>query len=70
MLKAIPLKERVFMTTHKHPNSLISLSLHRPERYKLWSEEQMQEALEAVHRGWSVRRAAEEYDVPWATLGD
>ena len=70
MLKAIPLKERVFRTTHKHPKSLVTSSLHRPEKYKLWSEEQMQEALEAVHRGLSIRRAAEEYDVPRATLGD
>ena len=30
----------------------------------------MQETLKAVHRGWSIRRAAEEYDVPRATLGD
>ena len=43
MLKAIPLKERVFRTTHKHPKSLVTSSLHRPEKYKLWSEEQMQE---------------------------
>ena len=71
MLKAIPLKERVFRATKKRSTPLLtSQSLSRPEKYKLWSEERMQEALDAVHRGWSIRRAAEEHDVPRATLAD
>ena len=36
----------------------------------MWNEDQMQKALESVHEGRSVRRAAEEYGVPRATLGD
>jgi len=36
----------------------------------MWNEDQMQKALESVHKGWSVRRAAEKYGVPRATLGD
>ena len=45
-------------------------SLYRGE-YKKWSEERMALAVDAVMKdGISVRRAAEEYDIPKSTLGD
>ena len=70
MLKSLPLKKRVFRTS-LNPSTLASQSqIHRPEKYKMWNEDQMQKALESVHEGRSVRRAAEEYGVPRATLGD
>ena len=39
-------------------------------QYKQWNEEQMVYAVKAVTDGSSIRRAAEEYDVPRSTLGD
>ena len=70
MLKSLPLKKRVFRKSLK-PSALASQSqIHRPDKYKMWNEDQMQKALEYVHEGWSVRRGAEEYGVPQATLGD
>ena len=39
-------------------------------KYKQWNEEQMAYAVKAVIDGSSIRRAAEEYDVPRSTLGD
>ena len=39
-------------------------------KYKQWNEEQMCHAFEAVTNGSSIRRAAEEYNVPRSTLGD
>ena len=39
-------------------------------QYKQWNEEQMAYAVKAVTDGSSIRRAAEEYDVPRSTLGD
>jgi len=38
--------------------------------YKQWNEEQMCRAFEAVTNGSSVRRAAEECNMPRSTLGD
>ena len=47
-----------------------SASVYRSE-YKRWSEERMALAVDAVIKdGISVRRAAEEYDVPKSILGD
>ena len=43
----------------------------RPTKYKLWKSDQLVKAYEAVVSGeLSVRRAAEEFDVPRATLHD
>lgn len=68
-----PLGDRVVKTSglglavaHRVP----SASVYRGE-YKQWSEERMALAVDAVMKdGISVRRAAEEYDVPKSTLGD
>ena len=43
----------------------------RPDKYKTWSDDVMQKALESVRlEGRSVRRAALEYGVPRSTLAD
>ena len=68
-----PLGDRVVKTSglglavaHRVP----SASVYRGE-YKQWSEERMALAVDAVMKdGISVRRAAEEYDIPKSTLGD
>ena len=71
-----PLKERVF-----HSSSLRSPIVHvhvpmlhsdgRPQHYKAWNPVSLKLAYEAVTRsGYSVRRAAEEYQVPRSTLHD
>ena len=39
-------------------------------QHKQWNEEQMAYVVKAVIDGSSIRRAAEEYDVPRSTLGD
>ena len=72
MLNSLPLKERVFRTARKYPTAPFTCQSHinRPDKYKFWTEYQMQQALDAVQRGWSIRRASEEYDVPRSTLGD
>ena len=45
--------------------------LSRPGKYKLWSTERMDKALNAVLYGHtSIRRAALDYDIPKSTLGD
>lgn len=41
----------------------------RPESYKAWSNSAMESAIDAVvKKGFSVRRAAMEYDVPRSAL--
>jgi hypothetical protein len=69
---ACPLKDRVFKSSGRQ-----SLPHHAPltsnthVKYKVWSEECFSNAMSAVQeRGLSVRRAAEELDVPKSTLHD
>ena len=70
MLNSLPSKERVFRTARKYPTAPFTCQSHinRPDKYKFWNENHMQQALNAVQRGWSIRRASEEYDVPRSTL--
>lgn len=42
----------------------------RPDTYKAWTSDRMSKALVAVASGSSVRKAAEEYDIPRSTLHD
>ena len=63
-----PLKERIFKVQSICTSKPAS---HRPSTYKYWSEDKMEKAFEAVTKErLSVRRAAEEYNVPRSTLGD
>ena len=65
-----PLKERIFRS-QQSPQPLPRLSLDRTHRYKNWDPTRMAKACSAVAMGkCSVRRAAEEYQVPRATLHD
>ena len=42
----------------------------RPCSYKSWSDDGLERACDAVRKGMSVRRAAEEYAIPRSTLHD
>ena len=53
--------------SHHHPGQQFST---RPEQYKNWTEDRMRKAVKAVRDGASIRRAAEEYAIPRATLHD
>jgi len=64
-----PLASRVYVS--RSNSRVVPEASHRPPKYKQWSEEQMSQAYSSViNNGLSVRRAALEYDVPRATLGD
>lgn len=68
--KPIPLKDRVFHST-QHIHSPLIHTQGRPHEYKTWHPDRLTKAYEAVMKsGYSVRRAAEEYEVPHSTLHD
>ena len=70
MSSDLPLKDRILKAPSSFSLPQIPL-LHRPEKYKRWTNVRMDRALDAVRlHGLSVRRAAEEYDVPKSTLHD
>jgi hypothetical protein len=56
-------------TFHK-PCANESGLLQRPQQYKTYNKEKITKAQEAVQKGISVRRAAEEYGIPKSTLHD
>ena len=73
MLQCPALNQRIFRSKTHHPlySFQNSVTVSRPEKFKQWSEEVMEKAVNAViNNGMSVRRAAMDYDVPKSTLGD
>ena len=70
--EAIPLKDRVLRSR----TCAVSLSTSvlsfrgRPSSYKSYSSQQLSLAIAAVAKGMTVRRAAEEFNVPRSTLHD
>ena len=42
----------------------------RPTKYKLWTKESLDRAIEAVDKGTTIRCASEMYGVPRSTLSD
>ena len=73
MLACPTLKERVFQSTRSRFNPPLvkaHASLSRPSKYKQWTDDRMSRAQYAVREdSSSIRRAAEEYNVPRSTLG-
>ena len=69
MLPYIPLNARV-LKTGSRPGMACAASTGRPSSYRNWSSRSLSGALEAVAKGTSVRRAAEEHGVPKSTLWD
>ena len=66
-----PIQERTFTSTAKPPLFVPFTGQSRPSQYKCWNEDQLHKAYEAViNDGFSVRRAAEEYNIPKSTLHD
>ena len=63
------LKNRTFVSRNKS-NTVLGCSNLRPTRYKNWDEGKLEKACQAVSRGMSIRRAAEEHEVPRSTLHD
>ena len=73
MLYCPALKDRVFRSTRSafSPPAETGVHANRPQQYKVWTNSQMDKALEAVVQdGFTVRRAAAEFNVPKSTLGD
>ena len=68
----LPLRLRIITASERShsPHVETTKHTHRYGRYKLWTEEQMHMALDAVlnHRS-TVTQAAAEYGVPVSTLG-
>ena len=65
------LKERVFYSTRKTTHPVLPLySTCRPPKYKNWTSNTLEIACKAVKEGMSVRREAEEYEIPKSTLPD
>ena len=65
MLPYCPLKERILKVSS---SSMKLCATSKHSVYRNWPEESMSSALEAVARGMSVRKAAEEYGIPKSTL--
>ncbi len=66
----LPLKDRVLKSPSCLSVPLVPLH-YRPDKYKHWTDDRMEKALDAVNlRSLTVRRAAEEYDIPKSTLHD
>ena len=69
MLPQCSLKNRTFSSKPKVYVPLMKDP--RPSQYKYWNEERLSKAYEAIKNdGLSIRRAAEEYNVPKSTLHD
>ena len=74
-MASAPLCDRIFCiknSSHHICHIHIGSSSHadRPESYKGWSTSALHKACDSVHGGMSIRRAAEEYDIPNSTLFD
>ncbi len=69
---ALPsIKGRVFSTTKPGlPPVSNSTYTIRPQKYKNWSDENLEKAVDAVKYGMTLRRAAAEYRIPKSTLHD
>ena len=70
---ACPLKDRVLKSSGKQslPHHVPLVPSHTCEKYKTWDEQQFAGAVSAIQdRGFTVRRAAEEYGIPKSTLHD
>ena len=72
LTSAVPVKDRIYrsQTTFRHPLLQATTDGGRMPTYKIWDEERMSRAYKAVIAGMSIRRAAEEYNVPRSTLHD
>ena len=65
-----PLKDRIFHSTQSHPVIDTACS-GRLNKYKAWSEDNLQLAYQSYQqKEFSLREAAEAYDVPKSTLHD
>ena len=67
-----PLEQRIYKSKAKvvlPPLAAPSLPC-RPKAYALWTQESLDQAIAAVHKGTSIRRAADMFGVPRSTLHD
>ena len=68
--KPLPVKDRLLRSVSTHPCRHSTLYTTRPTNYKNWTTERLVLACNAVKEGLSIRRAAEEYEIPKSTLQD
>ena len=67
-----PLEQRIYKSKAKvvlPPLAAPSL-LCRPKAYAFWTQKSLDQAIAAVHKGTSIRRAADMFGVPRSTLHD
>ncbi len=70
MAVSIPLCERIVHSKRPAHFQFTNSAVGRPSSYRVWTDDTLQRACEAVHKGMAVRRAAEEYAIPKSTLHD
>ena len=66
----LPIKERIFCSTKSRSATVLPSLVGRPLNYLKLDFCKITRAVEAVHKGMSIRRAAEEYGIPQSTLHD
>ena len=69
-MTSVPLCERVVRSKRQSHFVHAKSGPGRPCSYRSWSDDGLEQACNAVHKGMSVRRAAEEYAIPRSTLHD
>ena len=70
-----PLQSRVIKPSAgfgvgRSPPTCTTKTTARNGRYKMYDVQTMQQALDEIEKGMSIRRAAEAYNIPKSTLGD
>ena len=66
-----PLKERIFCSSQSSQPIIATTSSCRPSKYKTWNEDRLHLAYQSYQRKeFSLRQAAEAYEVPKSTLHD
>ena len=72
MLQCPSLNQRIYKSKLRYPFQYPQAVIDsRSKKFKQWSEDVMKKAINAViNDGFSIRRAAEDYDIPKSTLGD
>ncbi len=69
-MATVPLREHIIRSKQPAHFAHARSTVGRSGSYKNWNDDNLHRACEAIHKGTSVRRAAEEYNIPKSTLYD